>query len=71
MAQRKKNQKGRLSAVRSNELLALLVNNAVKIARLHKKNCNDKDCGCSMFLLGRLCEEAGAKLSTEQLCIFM
>lgn len=51
--------------------LALLVDNAVKIARLHKENCNDKDCGCSLFLLGQLCIAAGVALTDEQFRIFI
>lgn len=58
-------------SVRSKDRLALLVDNAVKIARLHKENCNDKDCGCSLFLLGQLCIAAGVTLTDEQFHIFI
>lgn len=50
--------------------LAFLVDNAINIAKSHKKKC-DGDCDCNIFLLGLLCIEAGAKLTNEQLSIFI
>lgn len=56
--------------INSDEKLALLVDNAVKIARFHREKCNE-DCNCSMFLLGQLCIMAGAKLTKEQFLAFI
>lgn len=58
------------NSVSSNDWLALLVNNAVKVAKFHKEKC-DEDCDCSLFLLGQLCITAGAELTDEQFRIFI
>ncbi len=49
----------------------LLKENAIRLVREHKAQCNDPECGISMHMVAELIKKAGIELSRSELSEFM
>jgi len=49
----------------------ILKENAIRIAKDHKKHCDGEDCNISLLLLVELLDNAGIKLTKNQLSEFI
>ena len=44
----------------------MLKDNAIRLAKDHKKTCQDPECDISLYLLNELVEAAGIKLTQKE-----
>jgi hypothetical protein len=51
--------------------LLLWHDNALTLARFHKEHCTPSDCGCSMWMLREMAEQAGVIFTEEEKVVFI